>query len=636
MDDPVGGNALLREIKDHEQKVEKLRRWFRDSWTAFEPWRDDAVESYEFVGNRQWDDADIKRLATRANLTINQILAPVLWLTGMQRQQRQEVKVFPFESGDVRMAELMHGLVKHVELRSRSAAVDSHVFQDKTITGMGFWKLMVDFTNGPEGELRWFRVNPLTVFPDPNFLECGWENAKYVSHGYFRDLGEMIDEFPEHEEAIRQKFGDWMNSTSHTGSRLWSDSSAEEAGDAFTSERTFWDAETQRCRVVETWYAESIRAKVLLDLQTLETTRLEDDEAKQVEAAMAQGVTQNAIVIERPIREVRVCKILDDVLLSEAPSPFDSPKFPILPALGHYFWKFPYGNVEYQKDPQREFNKRRSTLTDLTTRMAHSGMLNHASEGAKTKEITEFFNGNGAVINYKSVPPTSVDPPTLDQTLVYLERANRDEISRVVNINTELLGQGSQRTVSGRAIEARQRSGMVVQEPMLDSFELEKQNCIEFLIEVIPKFITPARARRILGSIAIRQPELPAAQLMAQMGGGEGEAELQELLSGAYSTKFDVVVKSVPYEPSLQAQRWQILLELMQSAPTLPDGTPSIPIDLMAEAARDAGLLTKDMAQRIIANVQRAMQAQGPQQTPTPQGLMQGQPSAPAGGIPLQ
>jgi hypothetical protein len=152
--------------------------------------------------------------------------------------------------------------------------------------------------------------------------------------------------------------------------------------------------------------------------------------------------------------------------------------------------------------------------------------------------------------------------------------------------------------VSARAIEARQRSGLTVQEPLLESFVQDKEPAVRFAISLIQQFMPIPTALRILGNIVARSPEMPAAGMIAQ----SPYEELRALLSDAFSTKYDALVGTKPFEPSIQIQRWNVLSELAQTY------QGQIPPDVLVEAARDAGLLSESTAARTLAHVQK-MQA---------------------------
>jgi hypothetical protein len=212
----------------------------------------------------------------------------------------------------------------------------------------------------------------------------------------------------------------------------------------------------------------------------------------------------------------------------------------------------------------------------------------------------------------------------MPMALIRLEDKSDEEIKDVPNVHNELLGQATQKTISGRAIEARQRGGMVSHEHLFDTFRNEKTPVVKFEIALIKQYISPTKALRILGSIAQREPESPVGMMMQQAQDPTqlGVLDVQQALSDAYSTEYDVVISSRPAEPSLTMQAWETLSEMAQA------GAP-IPPKVLFESASKAGILTGDQVQEILAFIQ---QQQAPPPGAVPAGAVPAPP--PPGGPP--
>lgn len=596
MPDDTSDFAPIGEQKTDKEKIAKFKQWFRQSHDATERWRELAIESRQFVANQQWSQADIDRLHSqrRPRLTINKILAAILFKSGMQRQQRTKVKLLPFEGGDSRMAELMGALLEYVGNCSRERKIDSQVFTDMIVTGLGFWKVILDFDDDPEGDIKWERIDPLAVFWDPNCFDAGWEKAEYVIHASWWSLEAAQAQWPEHKEEIRKQFGEWLGGESASGSGYGNlAAGGEMAGDSNAPQRLWWDKGTQKIRVIEVWYTKRTKVTVVFNTLTKDTTA--DEEAVKIareEVKKNPELKDTLKFYPRSVKTIHVAQVLNDIMLDNAESPYTPNVFPIFPTVGYYFWKEPLGDVEYMKDPQREKNKRRSTMVEMVQRMPHSGFFNKMVGGAKTKDLEEFATGNGAVVNYQDVPPEPIRSPDLPQTLVFLDAKSDAEVRDVVNVTNELLGNNTQRTVSGRAIEARQRSGGITQEPMLDSFEEAKEPAVKFLIGVIQQYTSLTKASRILGTMAEKDPMGKTAGLV----NGTEQYELIQLLSDAFDQKYDVELSAEPWDASHKRLRLQAILELLETV-----GPGEAPPKVICEALRDAGTITESQMQEILA-----------------------------------
>ena len=594
----AGDNELLRQLGVN-QKLKRFCQWYMQTWRADESWRSHALTARRYVSGEQWreEDLELRRKTRRPALVINKILPRVLFLQGQQRAQREEPKLLPFEGGDARACELMGALYKYEGTKCREPVVDSRVFDDKIVTGLGFWKVSWPTTGeNLEGDLVWERVDPLAVFPDPHWHDNGWENARYVIQATWFTLEEAIERWPDHEEEIKHQYGEWLNGG--TSATTATSGSGEAAGDSLAAERPFWDAETQRFRVLEVWY----RMRVTVDaVQFGETGEISTDPKKV--AMIGQVVAQQPEMaaaftpLQMPVTRVFVAHCTDGVLLDDQPTPYEAQEFPIFPTRGYYWERVPFGVVKPIVPLQDEVNVRRSAIIEMTQKATNSGWQTHETQGPKKADLEQHAAGAGKVLVHRGTPAEQIEPPQIPQTLGFLERSAGQDMDHVSNINAELLGTSSQRTVSGRALQRRQASAMVVQEPLLESFRQDKEPAVKFAIACIKQFLSPAKAVRILGTMVRRQPEGPLAQ---QMEGME-LFEVRELLQGTFSQDFDVVVSSQPFDPSMQVARWQQIAEMFQQFGAY------IPPDVIVSAAKNAGLITEEEAQKTLAFAQQRM-----------------------------
>lgn len=591
---------------DDSRQVRKILGWFDDAYTASEEWRSKAIESYEFLSGNQWSQADLELLnkQKRPALVINKLLRPHLFLSGVQRQQRTEAAVLPFEPSDARAAEMMTYLLKWHSTQSREPRVDSRIFQDAIATGLGFWKVRLDFKNDPMGSPMWERISPLSVFADPNWLDAGWENAKHVIHATWLHIDEAKIRYPKRVEELERLAGETLSrGTSSNMPAVSSSGAGESAGDSLAMERTFWHAKTKRLRLVECWYKETLEVMVAIDRSTGEAhgdPKLVD--RIKILAKQFPEMAERFAIVPQEVTQVRVCRLIGDILLDNEPSPFAEPEFPIFPATAHYFWRMPFGQTEPGKDPQRAYNQHRSTMSLIVRLSAHAGWMNKADGGAETEHLEKNLAGVGSVINYQETPPVQIPAPEVPQTLVFMLKASDGEIAEVTAVNPEMVGAGTQRTVSGRALSSRQRAGLVTQEPLLDAFRHDKEAAVLFMVKAIQQYTTPGKAARILGALAVRKPDGPEAQLVQQTP----ELELQGILQNTLLARFDAVIdpSNKPWEPSIAMARVDQLLEYAEKFPQY------VPPDVMIDALRAAGDLTEEQASRFKAHAAAMMQAQ--------------------------
>lgn len=604
----------LQKKDDAKKFADQVTQWFTDSARQTDLWRQRAIESYEFVSGQQWRAEDIDELAGRPTLTINKILGPVLFLMGVQRQKRTDVTLLPATGGDSNHgAQLMTALVKYISRASRENVLDDIIFSDKIITGLGYRKVVLDYTREPDGLPAWERPHPLSIFGDPNWFDQGWDAAEYVIHALWMTRQQAQDQFPEYHEEINSQFGEWLSEMS---SRFGSDAgTGEGAGDSWSADRLFWDPDSQRIRLLECWYKRRIQVSVVRNQITGEVSG-DPDKVKTLRKrldAMPQAAGDFQF-FKRPVTLVRRAYVLNQLLLEDEESPFNDPTFPIFPTVGYYFWRNPFGVVEPMKDPQREKNRRRSTIVEIVQKMPLGGFFNKRSDGAKSEDIRKFGTGEVAEIPYENTPPQRIQPPELPQTLVWLEQQADRDVEDVSQIHRELLGNTTQKTVSGKAIEARQRGGMTTQEPLLESFILDKEPAIKFMVRAIQQYMPVAKALRILGTLATREAQAAAAAGQPGQPAQPGpvasvmqdpSVDVVRVLQDAMLAEYDIAVDaSKPWETTVQMAMWDSVREIMQQFPGY------IPPEVAVNKARDAGIIGEDDAMKILAFAQQKMAAE--------------------------
>jgi hypothetical protein len=582
--------------------VAQVHEWYRNSARTTQTWRTRAIESYQFAGNEQWDQDDLSTLdnatVQRPHLVINKILSPILLLAGMQRQARTQATLLPFSGQNPRGAELMSLLLKYVSKQSHERKKDSRIFLDKIITGLGYWKIVMDYEVEPDGRPDWTRAHPLSIYADPNWFDQEWSDAEYVIHATWFTRPKAQDRWSMYHEEIAKQFGEWLT---EGGVVIGNNGgTAESAGDSWSGERLFWDPDTQRIRVLETWYKRrvtvtvarnSIDGQIEGDQDRVKSLR---DRARRYPAE-----TEHFQFIERPVTQIRVATVLNDLLLSDESSPFDEAQFPIFPATAYYFWQNPFGIVEPLKDPQRQKNKTRSTTVEIIHRMPISGFFNRKIGGAKTEDIENFANGSGAQIPYEDIMPTAIKPPELPQTLVFLDQKCDQEMAEIISTRA-LAPAAPGYTTSAKHVEAIQRPGVVSQEPLIDSFRDDKEPAIKFMVKAIQQYMPVSKAIRILGTMAARDKTGQVQGMLTSVGD-----DVQTILQDAMLAEYDTVIDDTkPWEPSLRMTMFNTLREIAREYPGF------IPPEVLISRGQEAGIIDEDDAAKILAFANARIQAE--------------------------
>lgn len=181
-----------------------FRKRLKESATHRTEWMEEAKALYDLAAGRQWDadDERIMKDGGRPLVTFNVSGKYLDALTGLQINNRQDIRYAAREPGDVRVNEQLTAAVGWGRDLSGMADDETDSFYDATLVGEGWVEGMISRdldSNGaavPCGE----RVDPLEMFPDPVSRKRNYEDARYVIRLKWisqEDYDELTKEVPD-------------------------------------------------------------------------------------------------------------------------------------------------------------------------------------------------------------------------------------------------------------------------------------------------------------------------------------------------------------------------------------------------------------------------------------------------------
>ncbi len=131
--DTVGGFT-------RDQLVSEFNRNFKLSKAHWDEWRTEARMLYDLVASRQWDPADEARMKDelRPMVTFNVSGKYMDVMTGLHINNRQDIRYYPREQGDVKVNELMTGAVTWGGDLCNAVDDETDAFFDCALTGEGW------------------------------------------------------------------------------------------------------------------------------------------------------------------------------------------------------------------------------------------------------------------------------------------------------------------------------------------------------------------------------------------------------------------------------------------------------------------------------------------------------------------
>ena len=94
--------------KTEVELVDKIEKFNQEAEEGNASWVDRAIKNYDFYCGKQWDPATLAKLKKekRPALTINHILPTINLLSGMERENRNDIQVLPRKGGNQIVADV--------------------------------------------------------------------------------------------------------------------------------------------------------------------------------------------------------------------------------------------------------------------------------------------------------------------------------------------------------------------------------------------------------------------------------------------------------------------------------------------------------------------------------------------------
>jgi uncharacterized small protein (DUF1192 family) len=508
-----------------------------------------------YQGEGQWD-LDIKnsRIADRRPcLTINRLPQFVHQVSNEVRQNKPAAKVSPVDDyGDVKTAETIQGIIRHIERQSLADTVRSYAAWYQIVCGRGYYRIIAKHADPMsfDQELYLERIkNPLTVYMDPTCQEPDYSDAKwaFIIEDLTRDAFKAM--YPQAELSSAEEFR-----STGDGEPDWASHDKIRVAEYFTR-----DLEDQQI-------------VMLADGSVVPLEQLPPGVPVQI---IAQRTTK--------IPRVRWHKITCYEVLRRRD--WMGQWIPIIPVLGEEYSVDGktqlLGMVRNAKDPQRMLNYWESAKTEtiaLAPRVpfiAAEGQLeNHEKEWAQANVK------NFAVLQYKvkevggtlvPAPQRQIYEPPI-QAISMAQAGAVDNLKAATGIYDASLGNRSNET-SGIAIRQRQSQGDTANYHYVDNLATSITFETRQLIDLIPKiYDRPGRVARIIGEDGHEEK----VTLNAPYQDKSGETKMYDLNAGRYDVAIDI-------GPSYKTKRQEAVESMLGFAQVAPGLVPMY-ADLFAKA----------------------------------------------------
>ena len=568
---------------DYNRKT-ALKQW-REAKQYWSGVYEQAVDDYKFsLGLNQWDEKDRKARArkNRITLTLNQLDPYANNVVNDITQSRLAIQVSPLDSkASVDTAEVLQGIIRNIEKRSRMSRVLSTVTSHAVRAGIGWMRVTTDYANNDnfDQEAKVEVVEDFsTVFIDP--VSCGTLGAlpeyAFVEHTYSKDRFE--DLYPDAQPI---SFDD-----------------AQSGQDDSVTVVEYY----LRCYKADTLYRIILVEDGSEQILNKEEKKILDDNQIPYEEIEKRRINLPYVKIfilngeEKPIDE------------SEFPAEY----IPIVPVIGKRV--IVDGEIEYHslirqgRDSQVMFNFYKSTnmeLLKLQPRAAWTGYV--GSFETKKEQWARANIEDIAVLEHDAVydlnnqllpPPMRQQPIQANPTLMAEAENARKDIMMAIGMPEAAMGYKSNE-ISGVALRQRRLEGDNATFHFVDNVAESIAQIGTILVDVIPRITTGSQIVRITGEDGVDQ-NVPINTPFVREG-DQVKAATTARYDGIYQLgvgKYDV---SVDVGPSYASRNQETADKLIQLINARPDIAPVVG-DVLFEVL-DLGTQGKRIAQRLKSQI---------------------------------
>lgn len=573
------GNAVLGQdptsIPDDRDFISAAKERFQVYVTAWSEIRHQANEDQRFWAGQQWDPQIMNDRAStgRPCLVINRLQQFTKQVTNEQRQNRPAIQINPVDDSTTDDAEILEGMVRHIQVDSEADAAYDTANQHQTSFGFGFIRVLTEYTNdySLDQKIVIKRVkDPFKHYPDPNCQELDFSDSR----GWF-----VFEDLPINEYRA-----------------AYPNSSLASMNDFVGEGDTIWYPE-QKIRVCEYFWVDLV--DVVLVQWADGTVHTKDKTPPQ---QLADALRPPVKVKKRVVHWVKMNGV--EILEGRVPPTKDNtsgykvlpgPYIPVVPVLGDEVIvdgrTYYAGMVRYAKDAQRQYNYMRTAVVESIALapkapfiMAEGQDENHEDDWkqANIRPLSRLIYKPVALGNQLAPPPqrNQAEAPIAAMTQA-LSQAEHD-LMAVMGIYQSGLGQTGPEQ-SGKAILARQSKGETANFNYSDNVARAMRQLGRIILSWIPHYYDIPRMVDIVypdGNHAVvpgNQPFMkspdgstkPATQNDIQKSQQPGYAGPKIKMHDLVNFRGTVTISTGPSYQTKRQEAVQSILALVQAFPQI-------------------------------------------------------------------
>lgn len=362
--------------ESEEKTIKMVDRLFQRSKNAKKAYDEKWLDYYRMFRGKQWKDA---RPSYRHSEVINLVFRAIQSEVPILTDGLPKPEFLPVEPNDFELAQILNDVLdsdwtaNNWAYKFTEALYDSHIYGN----GFGCLKWDADLLDGMGG-IDFHSADPFYQFPDPYSMDVN-EKSRYYIEAEPVDIEVLKQRYPEKAQFIK---ADIVDITKR---------------DKQVSEQVRYKSPTDNRTVLEGSSSYDLESRnealeVCCYVKDMEETEEETESINQ-----ETGEISKLYVKKLKYPNGRKIVVINGVLCSDEPIPYDDQKFPYIRLTNYIlpreFWGI--SEVEQLESPQKIFNKLVSFALDVLTLMGNPIWIVDNTSGIDTDNL---FNRPGLIV----------------------------------------------------------------------------------------------------------------------------------------------------------------------------------------------------------------------------------------------
>ncbi len=502
-------NALDSDASLKELKV--IEGWWLEQVDAHAVNRSEQLIDCDFYDHEQWDRRTIAKLHGRnqAASTFNLIKPVVDWLVGTERRTRVDWNVFPRNEAAEQAAESKSKLLKVVSDTANMPYHRSKAFKDAVKCGVGFTRSYAHTSAKAGFPVTGTYVDWKQVRWDPYSRQDDWSDCRSISIERYVDLDYAIALAPTRADELKAAASkmidpalEFLTDDALLPQVFFGQKSSLMPLASLSGTMSPGRRQRPRVRLMETEYRRPIVTKVVRAIDQ-DFTELSGALYDPTDPDMAELLGSKKCVLDDRIDDhIWLAVWHPGFFLWHEQSPYRHDDFSLDPIWCYRRHRdgMPFGVIRGLRDPQEEYNKRRSKALFAASANRIKYEVDAFEEGDEDEMLEEISKPNmqlrlaaGAMEKVKI--ETGLEVSDAHIKLMELARTDINEGGGVTREN-QGLDSGDQ---SGKAILAKQQQGAVGTAELFDNYRFSIQRTGRKTLSLCEQYCTQPMEIRVLG-----------------------------------------------------------------------------------------------------------------------------------------